>query len=423
MHTQAGMVVVGGGQAAGTVAEWLRRFGHATAITILCEEDEPPYQRPNLSKLYLAGQLDPQKLLHRPRELWPALEVTLRTGTRVASVDAGARTLQLTSGETLGYEGLALCTGAVARHLAVEGANARGVFRLRTRADADGLRAALADAHEVVCVGGGLISLESAGVLRAMGKRVTVLAQQERLLASVGTPEIGAFLHAEHHRNGVLIRTGASVERIETRDGQASAVITTAGERLPADVVLVAIGVEPETSLAEAAGLACDNGIVVDEFARSSDPHVVAAGDCTRHPNTVMGRHLRLESVHNAVQQAKTAAATLAGKRLAYAQAPWFWSDQLGHRLQGVGLAPRDCRRIVRGDPASGHFAVWCFEGEQLVGCQALNRPSEYMACRRMLDNAILPLPEDVAHPRFDPQARLPRKAPLGFQRQVPVPI
>jgi 3-phenylpropionate/trans-cinnamate dioxygenase ferredoxin reductase subunit len=250
-----------------------------------------------------------------------------------------------------------------------------------------------------------------------MGKRVTVLAQQERLLASVGTPEIAAFLHAEHHRNDVLIRTGVSVAGIETREGRASAVLTTTGERLPADVVLVAIGVEPETRLAEAAGLACDNGIVVDEFARSSDPHIVAAGDCTRHPNTVMGRSLRLESVHNAVQQAKTAAATLAGKQRAYAQAPWFWSDQLGHRLQGVGLAPRDCQRIVRGDPASGRFAVWCFEGERLVGCQALNRPSEYMACRRMLDNAILPSPEDVAHPRFDPEARLPRKAPLGFQR------
>lgn len=422
MEASAGMVVVGGGQAAGTVAEWLRRDGYEGDITILCEENEPPYQRPNLSKRYLAGQLDPRKLLHRPVELWDTLGITLRRGTRATAIDPGARRLSLADGGTLAYEGLALCTGAAARGLRVEGAGAEGVFRLRTRADADGLRAALGDARDVVCVGGGLISLESAGVLRAMGKQVTVLAREDRVLASVGTPEIAAFLHAEHARNGVILRTGASVARIETRAGRACAVITTAGERLPADVVLVAIGVEPETRLAETAGLACDNGIVVDEYARTRDPHIVAAGDCTRHPNAVLGRSLRLESVHNAVQQGKTAAATLAGRPQAYAQAPWFWSDQLGHRLQGVGLAPRDCQRIVRGDPASGRFAVWCFEGERLIGCQALDRPAEYMACRRMLDNAILPLPADVAHPRFDPEARLPRKAPLAFQRRVPVP-
>lgn len=413
------VLIVGGGQAAGQLAESLRRQGYAGAVDVLCEEPEPPYQRPHLSKLYLAGKLDAEKLLYRPRGYWDSIGVAVHRGVRVEAIDRAQGRLRLADGTSRGYGALALCTGARARRLPVEGADAAGVHCLRSRADSDAIRAALAGARDVVCVGGGLISLESAGVMRAMGKRVTVLAQQPRVLWSVAAPEVAAFFHAAHAANGTDVRTGVSVASIETAGGAARAVLTTGGERIAADLVLVGIGVEPELRLAAEAGLVCDNGIVVDEHARTSDPAIVAAGDCTRHPNPLLGRTLRLETVHNAVQQAKTAAATLCGVGRPYAQTPWFWSDQLGHRLQGVGLAAHGCRTVVRGDPASGRFAVWCFDGERLTGCQAVNRPAEYIACRRMLDNGLLPSPAEVAHPRFDPTARLPRKAPLAFQKRA----
>jgi 3-phenylpropionate/trans-cinnamate dioxygenase ferredoxin reductase subunit len=413
------IVIVGGGQAAGQLADSLRREGYAGAVTLLCDEPMPPYQRPHLSKLYLAGILDHEKLLYRPRDFYAERGITVMSGRRATRIDTAARQLHLDDGSTRPYAGLALCTGAVARRLAVPGGDAAGVHCLRTLADCEQLRAALPAATRVVCVGGGLISLEAAGVMAAMGKPVTVLATQPRVMEAAATPEVSAFFAAQHRQRGIDIRTGCTVTGIETANGAACAVLTANGERIPADLVLVGIGVEPEVALAQDAGLSCDNGIVVDEVARTSDAHIVAAGDCTRHPNAILGRSLRLESVHNAVEQAKTAAATLCGKQRPYAQAPWFWSDQLGFRLQIVGVAGRAPRTVLRGDPAAGSFAVWCFEGERLVACQSVNRPREYMACRRMLENNLLPSPAEVAHPRFDPEARLPRKAPLAFQRRA----
>lgn len=412
------IVIVGGGQAAGQLADSLRREGYAGAVTLVCDEPMPPYQRPHLSKLYLAGILDHEKLLYRPRDFYAERGIGVRSGVRVTRVDAAAREVHLDDGSTLSYTGLALCTGAVARRLQVPGADAAGVHCLRTLADCEQLRAALPAATRVACVGGGLISLEAAGVMANSGKQVTVLATQPRVMESIAVPAVSAFFHGVHTARGIDIRTGCTVTAIETANGVACAVITATGERIPADLVLVGIGVEPEVTLARDAGLACDNGIVVDEHARSSDPHIVAAGDCTRHPNAILGRTLRLESVQNAVEQAKTAAATLCGKRRPYAQAPWFWSDQQGFRLQVVGIAGRDAQVVLRGDPATGSFAAWCFAGERLVACQSVNRPREYMACRRMLENDLLPSPAEVAHPRFDPEARLPRKAPLAFQRR-----
>jgi 3-phenylpropionate/trans-cinnamate dioxygenase ferredoxin reductase subunit len=413
------IVIVGGGQAAGQLADSLRREGFAGAVTLLCDEPMLPYQRPHLSKLYLAGILDREKLLYRPRDFYAPRAITVMSGRRATAIDAAARQLRLDDGSTLAYSGLALCTGAVARRLPVPGADAAGVHCLRTLADCERLRAALTSATRVVCVGGGLISLEAAGVMAGLGKQVTVLASQQRVMESIAVPAVSAFFREVHESRGIVIRTGCTVTGIETANGTACAVLTANGERIPADLVLVGIGVEPEVELAREAGLSCDSGIVVDELARTSDSHIVAAGDCTRHPNAILGRSLRLESVHNAVEQAKTAAATLCGKRRPYAQAPWFWSDQQGYLLQVVGIAGRDAHTVLRGDTAAGSFAAWCFEGERLVACQSVNRPREYMACRRMLENDLLPSPVEVAHPRFDPEARLPRKAPLAFQRRA----
>jgi len=413
------IVIVGGGQAAGQLADSLRREGYAGAVTLVCDEPMPPYQRPHLSKLYLAGILAHEKLLYRPRDFYAERGITVTSARRATRIDAAARQLHLDDGSTLPYSGLALCTGAVARRLPVPGADAAGVHCLRTLADCEQLRAALPAATRVVCVGGGLISLEAAGVMAGLGKHVTVLATQPRVMESIAVPAVSDFFHGVHTSRGIDIRNGCTVTGIESSNGAVCAVLTASGERFPADLVLVGIGVEPELALAREAGLVCDNGIVVDEYARSSDPYIVAAGDCTRHPNAILGRSLRLESVQNAVEQAKTAAATLCGKRRPYAQAPWFWSDQQGYRLQVVGIAGRNAEVVLRGDPAAGSFAAWCFEGERLIACQSVNRPREYMACRRMLENDLLPSPAEVAHPRFDPEARLPRKAPLAFQRRA----
>ncbi len=414
----AHFIIVGGGHAAGQLADSLRREKIDGRITVITEEALPPYQRPHLSKLYLAGKLPLEKLLYRPREFYVQHDVEVMLGKKVASIVPTARSISLSDGSKLNYDKLALCTGASVRRLNIPGSDNAGVFYLRTVADTDQIRASLETARNVVFIGGGSLGMEAAGVVAAMGKRVTVLEMQARIMAATVAPQISEFYHKLHTERGVDIRTGVGVNSIHQENGRVVAVQTSEGKSIPADMVMISVGVTANTTLAETAGLRCHDGICVDEYAQTSDPHIVAAGDCTRHPNSFLGRELRLESVHNAVEQAKTAAATMCGRKMAYAQVPWFWSDQHEYRLQMVGIPAATDTLVMRGDSGAGSFSVLYFREDNLSACQAVNRPADYISCRKIMENNIPFSPRQAADPRFNPGSLVPPKARLAFQKR-----
>lgn len=394
------LVVVGAGQAAAQLVEAAREYGWRGPIALLGEEAELPYQRPPLSKQYLAGERGRDWLDHRPPEFYQRAAVTPLLGQRTRAIDRTTRQVLLDDGSSLPYDRLALTTGAAVRRLSVSGAQER-VHYLRTLHDVERIRAALAGVRRVVVIGGGFIGMEVAAVLIQRGYEVTVLEAGTRILARSVDPATAGFLACEHARHGVRIVTGASIAAIQA-DGAAHAVVAADGRCWGADLVIAGVGVEPRVELAAQAGLACDDGIVVDEQARTSDPLIVAAGDCTRHPNARLGRALRLETVHNAVEQARTAAATLCGRDRPYRQVPWVWSDQYDLRFQAAGAVDGSARGVVRGSIAERAFAVFMFDGERLLGVNCVNRPHDFAATRYLLNEGIALAPEAAADPGFD---------------------
>jgi 3-phenylpropionate/trans-cinnamate dioxygenase ferredoxin reductase subunit len=396
------IVVVGAGHAAGQLVASLRGEGFAGDITLIGEEPVHPYQRPPLSKQYLAGELSGDRLLFRPADFYRKNAVQIRLGCRAIGIDRDARTVTLEGGERIGYSGLALATGARVRPLPVEGHDLAGVFYLRTIDDVNRIRARLETARAVVIIGGGFIGLEVAAVMAKLGKRVTVLEMQDRLMPRVVSPTVSEFYREAHARHGVRVVTGAQVSALAGTNGEVRAVACAGGEECAADLVVIGIGVIPNTVLAQSAGLACDNGIVVDEFASTSDPRVVAAGDCTNHPSAWAGRRLRLESVQNALDQSKIAAATLCDKRRPYREVPWFWSDQYDLKLQMVGLSQGFDREIVRGAIGEGRFSVFYFRGERLLAVDSISRPADHMVSRRLLGAGVAVTPEQAGDPDFE---------------------
>lgn len=292
---------------------------------------------------------------------------------------------------------------------------------LRTLADADAIKASVAGARRIVIVGGGFIGLEVAAVLAQLGLEVTVLEAAPQLLPRVVAPEVARFLLSEHESRGVRILTGVSVAAIESRtsglDGTRLAVVAADGAAYPADAVIVGIGVVPNVEIAAEASLECEDGIVVDEFARTSDAVIVAAGDCTRHPNVLVGRSVRLETVHNAVEQARAAARTLCGRPVPYQQVPWVWSDQYAFRLQVVGLIEGYDAHVVRGDPRRSGFSVCYFREGRFIGLHAVNRPAEFAAARRMLNGGFMLSMEQAADPGFDLARQALPRLRLEFAR------
>ncbi|NNL99602.1 MAG: FAD-dependent oxidoreductase, partial [Gammaproteobacteria bacterium] len=413
------IIVVGGGHAAAQLLDTLRREGFRGRLSLVSEEAHLPYQRPHLSKLYLAGQLQRDKLLYRPAAFYTEQDIDVRLNVRASALDCRARTITLKDGDTLHYDGLALTTGARVRRMQLDGETAGGVYYLRTIEDTDRIRSAVKAAQRIVFIGGGFLGLEAAGVLTSAGKSVTVLEIADRVMAGAVGPEISAHFEALHREQGVSIRTATAVTGISVNaDNHVTGITTAGGDQIPADVVIISIGVEPNAELALDAGLHCDNGICVDEHALTSDPAVVAAGDCTAHPNAFVDRQLRLESVHNAVEQAKTAAASLAGLERPYRQVPWFWSDQYDRRLQMVGVPQADDQRIVRGNPDSGSFAVLYFRDGRLTGCHAVNRPADYMSCRKLMENRIDLSVAQAGDLSVDLRDLVPARTPLAFQRR-----
>ncbi|MCD9586856.1 NAD(P)/FAD-dependent oxidoreductase [Streptomyces sp. 8ZJF_21] len=379
-----GTVVVGGGQAGVQVALELRRRGEREGITVVGEEPRAPYQRPPLSKEFLAGDYDVGRLAFRKPEYYAEAGIDLLTGERV--VDTGNGVLVTDRGRELPYDRIALATGAAPRKLAVPGAGLGGVHHLRDLTDAFRLREELAWARHVVVVGGGFVGLEVAAAARAQGKEVTVVEAADRLLGRSVAPVVSEFYRQAHTRRGTVVRLSASVTGFDGESGRMTGVLLGDGSRVPADLVLVGVGAVPRTDLAERLGLEVDGGIVVDACSRTSRPGVVAAGDCTvrPHPRTGDGR-IRLESVPNALAQANAAAAALLGQEEADTSVPWFWSHQGDLTLQIAGLSTGYDHCVVRGAPDEERFSVLYYRQGELLAVDAVNRPADYMAVRRAL--------------------------------------
>ncbi|MFP5306726.1 MAG: NAD(P)/FAD-dependent oxidoreductase [Gammaproteobacteria bacterium] len=379
------VVVIGGGQAGGEAAIELRKLGFGGRVVIVGEEPFLPYKRPPLSKAYLAGSVGEDQLymMHAPN--LEKARIEYRGGVAVPRIDRAAKQVVLADGSTLGYDRLVLTTGGRARPLPVPGADRRNVFLLRTIADVQKIRAHCQEGKRVAIVGGGFIGLEAAAVLVKKGLKVTVLEGLPRVLARVTCPEVSAFYERVHREAGVDLRTGVQVtgfdgepDVTQVRLGDGSAVET--------DFVVIGIGLIANTELATAAGLDVDNGIVVDECARTSDPDIYAAGDCTNHPSSFLGRRVRLESVQNAMEQARIAARNIMGKNEAYHTVPWFWSDQYDLKLQMVGVSAGFDQLVVRGDPAAQrNFAVFYLKEGRIIAADAISRPQEFMLAKKLV--------------------------------------
>ncbi|EON24291.1 FAD-dependent pyridine nucleotide-disulfide [Nocardioides sp. CF8] len=353
-------------------------------ILLIGDESVLPYQRPPLSKAYLAGKTTLHDLAIRSSEFYAKQDIQIRDAT-VDSIDRSAHHLSLADGDTLTYSKLALCTGARPRRLPVPGADLTGVYYLRTAADVELIRAAAVPGSRTVIIGGGYIGLETAASLRTLGLEVTVLEATERVLERVTAPDVSAFFTRIHVDEGVTIRTGALVEAL-SGDGQVREVVLAGGELIPADLVIVGVGVEPNTELAAAAGLAVDDGVVIDDQARTSDPDIVAAGDCASHEMARYGRRIRLESVPSAGEQAKVAAATMCGKSKEIAALPWFWSDQYDLKLQIAGLNTGYDEVLLSGDPAQDRdFTCYYLRGGELIAADCVNRPRDFVNSKRAI--------------------------------------
>jgi 3-phenylpropionate/trans-cinnamate dioxygenase ferredoxin reductase subunit len=379
-------VVVGAGHAGAQLAASLRKHGWAERIVLVGDEACLPYHRPPLSKQYLSGEKTQHDILIRPQAAYAKLDVHLTLGVRVESIDRARRSVALDNGEELHYDKLALTLGARPRTIALPGCERENVLYLRSQEDVDGIRRCIGRHKRAVIIGGGYIGLEAAAALRSTGMEVTVLEALPRVLARITTPQVSAFYQRVHAEHGVEIVVDTCVEEIEG-GAAAEAVVCAGGRAFPADLVIIAVGILPNTELAAAAGLeVVADGIAVDEFACTSDPDIVAAGDCTYHYNAIYGRRVRLESVQNAHEQASVAAATVCGKREPYNALPWFWSDQYDLKLQIAGLSHGHDEAVVRGDVEHGRsFAVFYLREGRLLAVDAVNKPQEFMLGKRLI--------------------------------------
>ena len=394
-------IIAGAGHAGGQTAISLRQAGYEGRIVVCGDEPVPPYQRPPLSKKYLSGELALERVFLRPESFYSGNDIELRLGNAVREIDGEGRTVRLEDGDSLAFTDLVIATGSRPRRLDVPGADLDNIFYLRTLADSDVIRNALVAGRRLAVVGGGYIGLEIASTARGLGLEVCVIEAADRILGRVTAPEMSAYYTSAHRARGVDIRLSTSIAAFKG-DGTVEAV-DCGDEAVPADVVVVGIGIAPEQELAASAGIRCDDGVVVDERCATSADRVYAVGDCTRHPNPILGRALRLESVHNALEQARTAAANIAGTPTKYEQVPWFWSDQFDLKLQMVGMSQGYDAIVQRGSMDADDFAMFYLKDGVLIAVDAVNRPREFMACRKLV-------PE---RPRIDPAKLADESIPM----------
>jgi 3-phenylpropionate/trans-cinnamate dioxygenase ferredoxin reductase subunit len=391
MSAAESIVIVGAGHAGGTAAVFLRQFGFPGAITLIGEEPVAPYQRPPLSKAWLKGESRVESLLLRPLDFYAEHAITLRLGTRVEALDRAAKTVRIDTGDIVPYHRLVLATGRRARRLNVPGADLDGVLELRTVADADRLKAALVGpGRRLAVIGGGYIGLEAAASARELGAAVTVIEKEPRVLARVACELLSRFFQDYHRQHGVVFELGIGVDAIVGRDGHACGVQLSDGRRVAADVVLIGVGAIANDDLARAAGLECANGIRVDLSTRSSDPAIYAIGDCSYRPLPHYRRDGVLESVQNAMEQARQAACDIAGRPMPPPEVPWFWSDQYDLKLQIAGLAHDVAQIVVRGEPLAhagrARLAVFHLSAERCVqAVEAIHAVSEFMVGKQLI--------------------------------------
>jgi len=397
----AGVVIAGTGQAGYKCAESLRSEGYDKSITLIGAEKHFPYQRPPLSKAYMKGEMDEQRLKFRSDEYYGDHDLELMLGTNVTGIEPDARIVQLSSGKSLSYEHLVLACGSKLRKLNIPGADLDGVCSLQSIEDADDIASRVSAASHIVVIGAGFIGLEFAAVARGLGKKVTILEAAGRVMERVLPAELSAYYFNLHTSRGATIICNAAVTQICGNDGKVSAVRCGDGTEYEAGLVIVGIGANANTELAQDAGVTCDNGIVVDAYCRTSDAHILAAGDCTRFVHPFNGANLRLESVQNAIDQARTVAASITGKDKPYDVVPWFWSDQYDIKLQIVGLAEGCDTQILRGDMRQDKFSIYHYRGDRLRAIECINTPGEAILGRRLLASGISPTPDQAADTDF----------------------
>ncbi len=391
-----GVVIVGAGHAGVQAAASLREEGFSAPVTLVGDENELPYHKPPLSKAFLKdADMKPQML--RAEAFYTGHDIGLRFGGRVASIDKAARRLTFEDGAQLGFDRLILAPGSRPRVLPLAGASLGGVFSLRSVADARAIRDHAANAGNVVVLGGGFIGLEIAATLAAGGRAVTVVEAQERMLGRAVAPAISAHVATRLAAGGIRLLMQTTVDRVEGVDGRVAAVVTSTGERLQADMVLVGIGAVASIELAEAAGLETGNGIRVDPQMRTSTPQILAIGDAVNYRHWHSATDVRLESVQNATDQAKLAARTISGHEEPYRSVPWFWSDIADMKLQMVGLPIAADRTVVAGDPAENRFSLFHFNGPVLTAIESVNRPADHMLGRKMIAEGFSPRPDEIA--------------------------
>jgi 3-phenylpropionate/trans-cinnamate dioxygenase ferredoxin reductase subunit len=387
--SEAGHVVIlGAGHAGGTAAALLRQYGYAGPITLLGDEPIPPYQRPPLSKAWLKGEANAEDLALKPLEFYAEHDIDFRPNTRAERLERTARKVVLSDGQELTYDKLIIATGARAIALPIPGADSGGVLFLRTAADAETLKATVGPGKRLAVVGGGYIGLEVAASGRALGADVVVLERENRLLARVACEPLSDFFRSYHEGQGVQFELGCSVMAFEGRDGRVTGVRLADDRVIPCDAVVVGVGAHPNDEIAADAGLKCARGVVVDGDARSvSDPNVFAIGDVAHRPLPLYERMFRLESVPNALEQAKQAAAAIAGRPHPPDEVPWFWSDQYDLKLQIAGVPFDTDRVLLRGDPGAAKFAVFHLKGDRIQAVEAVNAPPEFMMGKQLIGN------------------------------------
>jgi 3-phenylpropionate/trans-cinnamate dioxygenase ferredoxin reductase subunit len=383
------IVVVGAGHAGAQIVESLRTGGFGGKLVMLGDEWDRPYERPATSKDLLSGGMDLDRVFLKRETYYQDKDIDLRLGVRVTAIDREARAVVCADGTSLGYDVLVIATGARPRALRVPGAGLDGIFTLRSLADSRAIGARLGPGKRLAVVGGGYVGLEVAASAIKLGCAVTVIEMQERLLGRVVAAEIADFYDGAHRAAGVDIRYGVVIQEFtgdtSTGNGAVTGVTLTDGTTIPADVVVVGIGAAPNTELADAAGLAVENGIVVDACGRTADPAIFAIGDATNHPNDILGRRLRLESVPAAMGQARAAASAILGKPKPFHELPWFWSDQFDLKLQIAGLSEIGDQVVLRGDPATRHFAAYYLRRGAVVAVNAINSGKDFIGGRKLV--------------------------------------
>ncbi|MEM9618978.1 MAG: FAD-dependent oxidoreductase [Pseudomonadota bacterium] len=396
------VLIIGGGHAAGQCAASLRQKGWAGEIVIAGEESYLPYQRPPLSKAYLAGAMTAERLAFKPGAFYEKENIILKPGWKATEIDRASKQVVFENASSIDYDFLVLATGARVRELECAGIDLKGIGYLRSIEDTDNLKKNFREGAALIVVGAGYIGLEVAAVAVKHGLKVTVLEIGERVMARVTSPTVSNYFAKLHRRHGVDLRLGVGVTGFEG-DKHVNEVILSDGTRRVCDMAVVGVGVIPNDDLAREAGLETNDGVLVDEFTRTKDPSVFAVGDCTRHPSRYFGGLLRLESVHNALEQGKTAASAICGNDVVYDQAPWFWSDQYDIKLQTVGICTgRYDEEVVRGDPDADSFSVFYLKGEKLVAVDSVNAPTDHMIARRLIGAGKSLKREEIENTQFD---------------------